>query len=382
MSKTIVLSGVNMVEGGILTIFKDTIDSFSTAFNDCQIICLVHDKDLFPVQQAIKNVKFIEFRTIKKGWLRRIYFEYIYSYFLSRRLKPIFWFCLHDMSAYLYKTKQYVYCHNPSPFYKAGYDEWRLDKKFFLFTKFYSLLYKINIKSNSKIIVQQRWIADNFSEWFGVNNLIVSKPVGENNDSQIFRESQRVGQKIRFLYPAVPRVFKNFEVLLDAIKYIKKNEPKIYSCIVVNLTFGEGFNKCGDDFIQKCLRNNVDVIKFIGFKSKDKLFSIYENETDCILFPSRLETWGLPLSEAKKFGLPIIAADLPYAKETVDKYKWVKYFDPLNAEQLAKAIVSFVAKEIIFDDLSIPDDSEWDTCYHWNDLADVISKEIYSIGKN
>lgn len=176
------------------------------------------------------------------------------------------------MSAYLYKTKQYVYCHNPSPFYKAGYDEWRLDKKFFLFTKFYSLLYKINIKSNSKIIVQQKWIADNFSEWFGVNNLIVSKPVGENNDSQIFRESQRVGQKIRFLYPAVPRVFKNFEVLLDAIKYIKKNEPKIYSCIVVNLTFGEGFNKCGDDFIQKCLRNNVDVIKFIGFKSKDKLF--------------------------------------------------------------------------------------------------------------
>lgn len=119
------------------------------------------------------------------------------------------------------------------------------------------------------------------------------------------------------------------------------------------MTFGEGFNKCGDDFIQKCFRNNVDVIKFIGFKSKDKLFSIYENETDCILFPSRLETWGLPLSEAKKFGLPIIAADLPYAKETVDKYKWVKYFDPLNAEQLAKVIVSFVAKEIIFDDLSI-----------------------------
>ncbi|RVR18500.1 glycosyltransferase family 1 protein, partial [Citrobacter freundii] len=42
MNKLIVLSGVNMVEGGILTVFRTMITTFSKV-SGVRLICLVHD---------------------------------------------------------------------------------------------------------------------------------------------------------------------------------------------------------------------------------------------------------------------------------------------------------------------------------------------------
>lgn len=57
------------------------------------------------------------------------------------------------------------------------------------------------------------------------------------------------------------------------------------------------------------------------------------NTSDCLIFPSKLETWGLPISEMKFFGKPILIADELYAKETVggyDKVQFLKQWMPLN----------------------------------------------------
>lgn len=77
------------------------------------------------------------------------------------------------------------------------------------------------------------------------------------------------------------------------------------------MTFNKGMTKFGDFIIFECERRGLQNIHFIGLKSKEKLDDIYRNETDALIFPSKLETWGLPLSEAKEFKLPILSADLP-----------------------------------------------------------------------
>ncbi|WP_250854924.1 hypothetical protein [Escherichia coli] len=43
-------------------------------------------------------------------------------------------------------------------------------------------------------------------------------------------------------------------------------------------------------------------------------------------FPSKLETWGLPLSEAKTYKKWIFAADLPYAHEVLYNYSKLDIF--------------------------------------------------------
>ena len=54
-----------------------------------------------------------------------------------------------------------------------------------------------------------------------------------------------------------------------------------------------------------------------------------------MVFPSRIETWGLPISEFMPYDRPMLLSDLPYAHETSTGARRVAYFDPDNAEQLA-----------------------------------------------
>ncbi|HAU4570292.1 TPA: glycosyltransferase family 1 protein, partial [Citrobacter freundii] len=54
MNKLIVLSGVNMVEGGILTVFRTMITTFSKV-SGVRLICLVHDVNLFEQFKSQEN---------------------------------------------------------------------------------------------------------------------------------------------------------------------------------------------------------------------------------------------------------------------------------------------------------------------------------------
>lgn len=346
--KKVVLSGVNMVEGGILTVFRNVLYSLSRIEN-VSIICLVHNKSLF-TDYCFENVLFLEYPEIKSSWIRRFIFEYYTSYKLSKKLKADVWFSLHDMSPRVKCAKQYVYCHNPSPFYTSSFSDFRLDKKFFLFTKFYKYLYKINICQNEAVIVQQSWMADKFCQWYNINNIIVARPSNDNSllENKNKQLSQKIPNKPVFLYPAVPRVFKNFDILLQSLQIIKNCHPELYGSFVIQLTFMEGFNKCGDDFIKKCKEVNEKNIKFIGFKSKEEMFQLYSSECDYLIFPSKLETWGLPLTEAKSFQIPILAADLPYAHETIGTYDNASFFDADNAIMLASKIEKIVSGHNVF----------------------------------
>ena len=70
-------------------------------------------------------------------------------------------------------------------------------------------------------------------------------------------------------------------------------------------------------------------LRFLGLQSHDRMLEHYK-EGNALLFPSRLETWGLPITEAKQHQLPMLVAEVPYAHETVGEYDLVSFFDPQN----------------------------------------------------
>jgi glycosyltransferase involved in cell wall biosynthesis len=94
---------------------------------------------------------------------------------------------------------------------------------------------------------------------------------------------------------------------------------------------------------------------------------------DCLLFPSKLETWGLPITEAKGFEKPVLLANLPYAKETVGNYDKVSFFDIENPKELAQLITDFVNKTIQYQgNKDIFDTS--DQLKDWNTIFDFMLK--------
>lgn len=369
MDKLIVLSGVNMVEGGILTVYRSMIDTFSKV-HGVKLICLVHDIALFNDYVGLPNVEFREYKEIKTSWFKRIKFEYVTSYALSKELKPDAWISLHDMSARVAVSNQFVYCHNPSPFYQSSSVDLKYDRTFYLFTKFYKFLYGINIKANRYVIVQQQWIARYFQKTYGINNIMVARPVANiRKDDEHRRTAVEPDSLKRLLYPAFPRTFKNFSVLVEAMDLLKQQQREVYNRIQIRLTFDKGMTKFGDYIIEECERRQLDNICFIGLQSKQWLDEMYRNETDALIFPSKLETWGLPLSEAKAFNLPILCAELPYAHETLGDYGKVAFFPPDDVTHLAEKLTALCEGKNIFSTTSFVDDPAYLVSHSWDALV-------------
>ncbi|MDZ6448558.1 glycosyltransferase, partial [Escherichia coli] len=80
------------------------------------------------------------------------------------------------------------------------------------------------------------------------------------------------------------------------------------------------------------LASELKNVHFLGYLNATEMVSFYQ-DSDIICFPSKLETWGLPLSEAKTYKKWIFAADLPYAHEVLYNYSKTRYF-PFDDEKI------------------------------------------------
>lgn len=336
--KKIVVSGVNMTQGGLLSIFQDCLDYINKNLKDeYEVIALVNSKELFSSLNLDKKIKLIEFPESKKSWLKRCWYEYYYFRKLSKKIKPYLWLSLHDMTPNVVAEKRVVYCHNATPFFKMKLREIKYDKKIFLFSKLYKYLYKINIKKNDYIIVQQNWIAQKFQEMYSISNILVVSPLLKEKQSEK-KEIVEV-EKNSFFYPSIPRFYKNFEIICEAVQELEKkgiNDFKIY------LTLKAGEGKYADEIYKKY--RHLKNVNFIGMISRKEVFKYY-SKVEYLIFPSKLETWGLPLSEFSNFNKIILSSDLDYAHETLANHSKKIFFNPENKIELAKLIEKLILKD-------------------------------------
>ena len=82
-----------------------------------------------------------------------------------------------------------------------------------------------------------------------------------------------------------------------------------------------------------------------------------------MVFPSYIETYGLPLIEAASLGVPIIAADLPYAREVLDGYEGVTFVPYDDAEGWSRAI-SELRKGVRYSPLQLKSRPSWQELFN------------------
>lgn len=360
---TIVISGINMVEGGIFTILDNCLHKISiyAQNKNLKIIALVNDKSKF----NYPNIEYIEFPKSKKSWTLRLYYEYFYFKKLSEEIKPDIWFSLHDMSPNVIAKKRFVYCHHPTVFYKPTFKDWKFNYKIGVFSILYKYLYQINLKKNDAVFVQQNWIKKEFESMFNLTNVIVSKPefISKTSIEKLDLEDS----KVHFFYPLISKSFKNIELIGQAIRLLPETTQ---SKIKIHITIQKGDSKYSDYIISQY---KLEALNYIGKISQDEVF-VYYNSMDCLLFPSKLETWGLPISEAKAFKKPMLLANLPYAKEAVGDYDKVSFFDINSSAALAELITKFANETIIFEG-NKPEIITTKQLNSWDELFDYILKE-------
>ena len=366
--KTIVLSGINLIEGGPLTVYEECLRCIEKYFlENYEIVALVHNRELF--SEFDSRIKFIEFMDSKKSYLKRFYYEYFYFKRLSKKLKPYLWFSLHDMTPNVVADKRAVYCHNSIIFYDMKRKDMINEFKMFMFSRFYKYIYKINIKKNNFVVVQQDWIRKRFKKIFKIKNVVVAHPNVVIDDSNNNYKNTKI-VKNSFLYPSFPRIFKNFEVICKAVEILENKNIENFK---VYLTIDGSENIYSKKIVEKYGR--LKCIEFIGLQTRENLMKYY-SKIETVIFPSKLETWGLPISEAKAFGKNIILADLEYAHETLGTYEKVMFFGPDNAEKLAEKMEMLInddenMKNIEFDG-NIEKNIEKPFCKNWKELFDIL----------
>ena len=83
----------------------------------------------------------------------------------------------------------------------------------------------------------------------------------------------------------------------------------------------------------------ADRVRFIGWIDEPLLEGLYALAR-CLVVPSLAEGFGLPVVEAMARGTPVACSDIPPFREAGGEA--VLFFDPLDVQSMATAIVSLV----------------------------------------
>jgi len=342
----IVVSAINLFEGGTLSILKNCLAFLTDSQYEEQyeICALVHRKDLFDLDD-FANVSFVEFPKSRTSYFYRLYYEYFHFKHFAKENNVAFWLSLHDVTPRLTGVEQAVYCHNSSPFRKVDLKNLWVNPVEFFFTLFYSYLYAINIKKNKFVIVQQQWMREKFSTLFSLDksNIIVATPNVQDvqrleTASPVLQSEKDNAQGLSktFIYPTLARSFKNIEVLGDAVRHINTLGDYDFKIVV---TINGTENKYARSILEKY--GDLKQLVFIGKVDRSKVYQYY-GTVDALLFPSTLESWGMPITEFKNFQKPIVVANLPYAKETVNDYDKAVFFRPDDYKSLAHILIDII----------------------------------------
>jgi len=132
---------------------------------------------------------------------------------------------------------------------------------------------------------------------------------------------QSRGAKIAF-YPTSAHRHKNLQLVRKMHDWLQGKAPSFR--LALTLEPGEV------PFL-----DNIPWIDFVGHLSMVECRDFYE-KADCLFFPSRLESYGLPLIEASHFDVPIACSNLDYATELCGKD--AQYFDPDSPDQAIQAL--------------------------------------------
>lgn len=65
-------------------------------------------------------------------------------------------------------------------------------------------------------------------------------------------------------------------------------------------------------------------------------------QAEALIYPSTLESFGLPLIEARTHGLSIIASEMDYVRDVIDPEE---SFDPTSSISIARAVKRFLGVE-------------------------------------
>lgn len=182
---------------------------------------------------------------------------------------------------------------------------------------------KLRLRPGMCVLVQTTSMQEAVRQYLGVEALIM--PFIARGVPAMRREAN--SGRARLLYPASAEPHKNHTVLLAAWRILHQSGVDAE----LHTTVEEKSALAGE--IEQARNAGVAVVNH-GSLEAQGLAELYRTCT-ALVFPSGLESFGLPLLEAQAAGLPIVAAERDYVRDVVEP---VETFDPESPVSIARAV--------------------------------------------
>jgi len=325
----IIVFDVPASSGGALSILKDFVSYIDKNINVHEWYFIVSTNNIY-VKSS--NIHIIKERFPKKSWFHRGFWEIFLANGIFKKVKPDVILSFQNIAIMCTNTPQIVYIHQPMPFYKEK--KWSylslIEIRYAFYRDLFRFLIGKSVKKAHAVIVQTKWMKDALIDFYHIPNNKISVIPPSVSIPKIKKGPKHAEKSVRdkFFYPAFPNLYKNFEVIIEATKKLLNQgyTPKIY------LTINGNENRYASR-IKNMVKEVESNFTFIGSVPREQVFELYQ--TSILIFPSYLETFGLPLLEARFFNAPIIASDRPFARETLEGYSNAVFFDPFSPDDLA-----------------------------------------------
>lgn len=316
----IVVNDIAAEYGGALTILKQFYHYIKENCHDDEWIFLLGDKLL----GETGNIKILTFPEVKRSHWRKVLFDCVTGHSVIDNLHPDVVLSLQNIITFGVKAPQAVYVHQSIPFQSIrNFSFFKRDERNIAFIqKVIGAFIKKSVKSAQAVIVQTPWMrgAVACKAHIPLDKITVARP-----DCEPPPPVGTAGfSSRRFFYPTNNGLYKNNDAIIKACDILKS---KGITNFTVELTLPEGTFQ----------HPNVTCV---GYLDRLELFNRYASSV--LLFPSYIETVGLPLQEAASLGMPIIAADCPHAHDILDSYTNVTYFPPFDCVALASCMAKAI----------------------------------------
>jgi glycosyltransferase involved in cell wall biosynthesis len=319
----IIVNATASDRSGALTILEQFIESIPS--DKYEYIVFVNSTVKLNFSQPNIRIIFKRITSLRDRFLWDTYG--IKNWLLENKVNPVATISLQNTN---FRTKtsipNFIYFHNAIPFSNAKWNPLNKHERGPWFYKnVYPLFVRLYINKKTEVFVQSNSVRDDFAKYFNFQkervHVIVPKIKVQLLEGGNVNDLSLDQNQLNLFYPATPYIHKNHTTILRALSLLDK---RLQNKISLYLTCKQ------TDLHYKINETELNFkIIFLGNIDFNRVVQLY-NQVDALLFPSFIETIGLPLIEAASFGLKIIVSDLPYSREVLKNYigaTFVQYKD-------------------------------------------------------
>jgi len=322
----IVVNDIAASGGGAMSILEQFYRSVQNADGGHEWIFLLNDNYF----EQTENVKIIVRDDVKKSRIKKLWFDFFGGKKFVKGLKPDVIVSLQNIITFGVKVPQVVYMHQSIPFQdQKNFSFFKRDERSLaVIQKLIGRVIKKSVKKADKVIVQSQWIRDAVIKKTKIkeDKIVAVMPTIED-----FSELKVDGKwdKNSFFYPSSNYVYKNNQLVFDAVKQLREEG---FSDVRFKTTLPS-------DAVPNC-----DGIVCTGQIDKKEVIS--EHNYSTLVFPSYIETVGLPMLEARQMGTVVLASDCPFSREVLQGYDNAYFFNPFSVCQLTDLMRKVITGEI------------------------------------